>query len=117
MTLRVVLDALLVEVQGYLAEPSLLAVCPLTHRQAAFDAHLRWFVPRVKARRDFLAREARMSWDILNEALDRMYEDHPHPFEGMLYAYTGVKVLNRLGKALWPHDRPEYACSETESDG
>ena len=44
MSLRAVLDVLLVEVQGFLAEPSLLAVCTLTHRRAARDEYLRWLV-------------------------------------------------------------------------
>ena len=117
MSLRAVLDVLLVEVQGYLAEPSLLAVCPLTHRRAAFDAHLRWFVPRVKARRDFLRCELYTSWSLLANMYDRAHDYwlHPHP-EGVIseYSSTSHKVLNRLHKALWPG---AHTDSETESDG
>ena len=51
-----------------LPEPSLLAVCRLAHRKAAFDAHLRWFVRRVRDQRDLLTREAGECLCILDEA-------------------------------------------------
>ena len=73
MSLRAVLDVLLVEVQGYLQESPLLAVCRLAHRKAAFEVHLRWLVgywrlstERVRAQHDFLAREVRASRRLLN---------------------------------------------------
>ena len=42
MSLLGVLDALLVEVHGFLQEPALLAVCRVAQRRAALKAHLDW---------------------------------------------------------------------------
>ena len=67
-----VLDVLLVEVQGFLQELPLLAVCRLAHRRAARDEHLRWLVGywrlyavHTQVQRDWLADHVRSSMQIL----------------------------------------------------
>ena len=105
MSLCAVLDVLLVEVHGFLQEPSLLAVCRLAHRKAAFEVYLRWLVgywrlttERVRAQHDFLVREVRTSKYLLSICEQYCHRDADARLVECLA--TMDKVYDRLADAL-----------------
>ena len=103
MSLRAVLDALLVDLQSYLTESSLLAVCPLAHRREAYVAHLFWFVNRVRMERAFLTEALGGCLHILDDARGWHFLRFPVETDRASleeYAETVDRAYDRLWDAL-----------------
>ena len=108
MSLRTVLDALLVEFQGYLTESSLLAVCPLAHRREAYVAHLFWFVNRVRMERAFLTEAVGECMCVLDDARGWHFLRFPVETDRVSleeYAETVDRAFDHLRDALRAHVR------------
>ena len=142
MSLRAVLDVLLVEVQGFLQEPSLLSVCRLDQRRVARDEYLRWLVKcwrqsavHAEFQRDWLMYH--ICWSMTDLTICRM-DNREYNVRDHESVQCGRRVFTRLAKARYGRPREifcgrgvvlregsasevppvsEYALSESESDG